>query len=511
MKRQTFSVVAVVMALLMNSGSILASAPEPVLPVDGGNPPANDPPAYDPTEPYRDDGGGRCPAGNTRMGPGGELDLTLPPTTRLPGPVVPVEPAPASPAAPCLADVGLHLLVEAPDGKKPEGADGNLDGIAVSRSSLEGGFEVTLPAQDRLITLEPPGENWELKSTSCDCSGWTTLTAAGASTIVSLPGERASQPRPVIPAPPQPPGGPGGCSGSAPVGFSAASSRPGLPVSRGGPAMASYPGPVLPVDSLPRLQAPRVEWDESGTVTITDPDQVGGTFTCVWAVELVYGHLDIETVTKPSGEEDRFQYEVIPTGGQPNASALTVRGSASERLRWGPWSAKLAELPEGWKVKRSRCSEADISLVSRAEGPSATVGLDPDDAVTCRFELELLAPKAGRWRANNKPGTATCSKGGFSIPFDLSQAIDFGRLRVRDEGDTLIAIGGGNRFTFRRDRDDPLRYQGTKRFREAGFTLDFDIRLNLKSETRMTGNLRAKAKGRGGTCTIRRPLTLTHR
>lgn len=274
--------------------------------------------------------------------------------------------------------------------------------------------------------------------------------------------------------------------------------------------MASYPGPVLPVDSLPRLQAPRVEWDESGTVTITDPDQVGGTFTCVWAVELVYGHLDIETVTKPSGEEDRFQYEVIPTGGQPNASALTVRGSASERLRWGPWSAKLAELPEGWKVKRSRCSEADISLVSRAEGPSATVGLDPDDAVTCRFELELLAPKAGRWRANNKPGTATCSKGGFSIPFDLSQAIDFGRLRVRDEGDTLIAIGGGNRFTFRRDRDDPLRYQGTKRFREAGFTLDFDIRLNLKSETRMTGNLRAKAKGRGGTCTIRRPLTLTH-
>ena len=40
MKRQTFSVVAVVMALLMTGGSILASAPEPVLPVEGGDPPA---------------------------------------------------------------------------------------------------------------------------------------------------------------------------------------------------------------------------------------------------------------------------------------------------------------------------------------------------------------------------------------------------------------------------------------------------------------------------------------
>ena len=70
--------------------------------------------------------------------------------------------------------------------------------------------------------------------------------------------------------------------------------------------IASYPGPVLPVDSLPRLQAPRVEWGENGTITITDPDQVGGTFTCVWTVELVYGQLDIETVTKPTGAEGRF-------------------------------------------------------------------------------------------------------------------------------------------------------------------------------------------------------------
>ena len=187
-----------------------------------------------------------------------------------------------------------------------------------------------------------------------------------------------------------------------------------------------------------------------------------------------------------------------------------MRGSASERLRWGPWSVEMGELPEGWKVKKSDCTESDGPLVSLADGPSATVGLDQDDAVRCTFELELLAPKPGRWKANNKAGKVVCSKGGFSIPFDLSQAIDFGRLQVRDEGDRLIARGGGNSFTWRRDRDDPLRYAGTKRFKMAGFTLDFDIRLNLESETRMTGTMRAKAKGKGASCTMRRSLTLTH-
>jgi hypothetical protein len=161
-------------------------------------------------------------------------------------------------------------------------------------------------------------------------------------------------------------------------------------------------------------------------------------------------------------------------------------------------------------VKQSSCSETDISLVSLADGPSAVVGLDPDDAVSCTFELELLAPKPGRWKADNKAGKVVCSKGDYGFPFDLSRAVDFGRLQVRDEGDTLIARGGGSKFTFRRDRDDPLHYVGTKRYEQAGFTLDFDIRLDLKSETRMTGQLKARAKGKGTTCTIRRPLTLTH-
>lgn len=509
MKRQSISIFVVVVALVLSAGPVLASAPEPVIAVPGGDDsPAYEPPAYDPTEPYRDDRSGRCPAGNTRMGSDGQLELTAPSvSTRQPGPVIAVDPAPVPEAAPCLAEVGLHLLVEAPAGKKPDGADGSLDGIAVSRSSLEGGFEVTLPAQDRLITLSDPGENWELKSTSCDCSGWTTASAPLV--VASAPGSLTAYPQPVVAVDPAPSGGPGGCSGAAPVGSLSGTSAPSLPVSGGLPEMASYPGPVIALDPL-RLQAPRVEWDEAGTVTITDPDLVGGTFTCVWTVELVYGQLEIETTTRPTGEEGRFRYEVVPTGEQPEATAFTVRGSASERLRWGPWSVDLAELPEGWKVKRSSCSEADISLLSLADGPSAQVGLDPDDRVDCRFELELLAPRPGRWKADNKAGTVVCSRGDYAIPFDLSRAIDFGRLQVRDEGDTLVARGGGNSFTFRRDRDEPLRYEGTKRFKQAGFTLDFDIRLDLKSETRMTGSLLAKAKGKGSTCTIRRPLTLTH-
>lgn len=502
MKRQTISLLAVVAATLMLSGPALSTTPGPVVPVDRG-----DPPAYDPTEPYRDDQGGRCPAGNTRMDSSGVIDLARPAErSSLPGPVVPVDRGPATGPAPCLADVRLDLLVEAPNDKKPDGADGNLDGIAVPRPSLEGGFEITLPAQDRTITLSDPGDNWELKSTSCSCSGWTTMTASSGLTMTSVPGDSTSYPQPVVPVPIAS-GGPGGCSGESPSVYVPATSLPVLPNSGGPSEITSYPAPVVPVT---RLQAPRVEWDSDGTVTITDPDLVGGTFTCVWTVELVYGQLDIETVTKPSGEADRFRYEVVPTGGQPDASAMTVRGAASERLRWGPWSVELTDPPEGWQVKRSSCSEADIELISRADGPSATVGLDQDDAVKCTFELELLAPKPGRWKANNKAGKVVCSKGGFSIPFDLSRAIDFSRLQVRDEGDRLIARGRGNSFTFRRDRDDPLRYQGTKRFRQAGFTLNFDIRLNLKSETRMTGTLRAKARGQGATCTIRRPLTLTH-
>ncbi len=502
MKRQISSLIAITAATLILSGPALSSTPGPVLPIGEA-----DPPAYDPTEPYRDDRGGRCPAGNTRMGPGGEIDLTGPTEwNRLPGPVVPVAPAPATESAPCLADVRLDLLVEAPDDKKPDGADGNLDGIAVPRPSLEGGFEVTLPAQDRVITLSDPGDNWELKSTSCSCSGWTTLSASSGLALASAPGESTAYPQPVVPVPASP-GGPGGCTGASPSVVFPATVPPVLPMSGGSTELTAYPAPVLPVATL---QAPKVEWDDGGTVTITDPDQVGGTFTCVWTVELIYGQLDVETVTKPDGEEGRFQYEVVPTGGQPDATAFTVRGSASERLRWGPWSIDLAELPEGWKVKRSNCTESDGPLVSLADGPSATVGLDQDDAVKCTFELELLAPKPGRWKANEKAGKVVCSKGGRAVPFDLSQAFDVVRLQVRDEGDRLIARGGGNSFTWRRDRDDPLRYAGKKRFKQAGVTLDWDIRLNLKSETRMTGTARAVAKGRGAKCTFRRPLTLTH-
>lgn len=507
MERRTLLVLTtVVLALLASSAPVSAAAPEPVIVVEGPPAPAPD----DGTEPYRDDRSGRCPAGDSRISPGGELDLTgLPELTGVPGPVIAVEPlAPTS--RPCLSDIALWLQIESPNDKKPEGANGSLDEIQVPRSSLESGFEVTLPAKDRLITLEDPGQNWELKSTTCSCSGWTSSTAFGNVPLVLPPGVATSYPGPVIAVPPPPPGGPGGCTGSSASATTPFMTSPALQVSGVPSEIAAFPGPVIAVDPLGGRQAPRVDWDADGTVTITDPDEVGGTFTCTWAVELVYGRLDLETVTKPSGEEGRFSYDVVPTGGQPDASALTMAGGDSERLRWGPWSVDIEELPEGWKVKRSSCSESIIELLSLARGSSASVGLDPDDAVTCRFELELLAPKPGRWKANNKAGTAVCSKDGFAVPFDLFRSIDFGRIRVRDEGDTFVARGGGKSYTFRRDRDDPLRYRGTKRFRQAGFTLDLDVRLELRSETRMTGTFVGKAKGRGARCTFKRPLTLTH-
>jgi len=507
MERRTLLILTtVVVALLASSAPVSATAPEPVIIVEGPPAPAPD----DGTEPYRDDRSGRCPAGDSRLSPGGELDLSrLPELTGVPGPVIAVEPLVPT-TRPCLSDIALWLQIESPNDQKPQGANGSLDEIQVPRSSLEGGFEVTLPAQDRLITLEDPGQNWELKSTTCSCSGWTSSTASG-NVLLALPsGVATSYPGPVIAVPPPPPGGPGGCSGASGYGTTSFMTSPALRASGVPSEIAAFPGPVIAVDPLGGRQAPRVDWDADGTVTITDPDKVGGTFTCTWTVELIYGRLELETVTKPSGEEGRFSYDVVPTGGQPDASALTMRGGDSERLRWGPWSVDIKELPEGWKVKRSRCSESISELLSLANGPSATVGLDPDDAVRCRFELELLAPKPGRWKANNKPGTVVCSKDGFAIPFDLSQAIDFGRIRVKDEGDTFVARGGGESYTFRRDRDDPLRYRGTKRFRQAGFTLDFDIRLDLRSETRMTGTFLAKGKGRGARCTIKRPLTLTH-
>ena len=103
-----------------------------------------------------------------------------------------------------------------------------------------------------------------------------------------------------------------------------------------------------------------------------------------------------------------------------------------------------------------------------------------------------------------------CSSRGLSAAFGLGGAVDLTRLRVPGDGDTFVASGGGNRYTFRRDRDDPLRYRAKKRFRQGGATLDFDIQLNLKSETRMTGTVRLKGKARGGTCTFRRAITLTH-
>ena len=91
MERRTLLVLTtVVVALLASSAPVSAAAPEPVIVVEGPPAPAPD----DGTEPYRDDRSGRCPAGDSRISPGGELDLTgLPELTGVPGPVIAVEPA----------------------------------------------------------------------------------------------------------------------------------------------------------------------------------------------------------------------------------------------------------------------------------------------------------------------------------------------------------------------------------------------------------------------------------
>ena len=150
------------------------------------------PPAYDPTEPYSDDRGGRCPAGNTRMGPGGEIDLTRPTDGPSAGPSS-RSPAPAWPVRTVSGRCGLDLLIEAPADKKPDGADGNLDGIAVSRplpgGRVRGHAACPGSASSRFGPRATTGSSNRHRAS---CSGWTTLSASGGALIVSTPGERAS-------------------------------------------------------------------------------------------------------------------------------------------------------------------------------------------------------------------------------------------------------------------------------------------------------------------------------
>jgi hypothetical protein len=285
---------------------------------------------------------------------------------------------------------------------------------------------------------------------------------------------------------------------------------------------AAYPQPVIPVDQDPHPWQPPsrrpalVSWDENGTVRIHDPDGAGGSFHCVWTVELVKGTFTLTTETTPRGEEGRFQYQLTPDLLHEEARPFGMRAdpTETEELRRGAWTASLPDIPDGWRVTDSSCSERGTALVTTADGALARLGIDPGDEVECTFRLKLLTPRPGSWRADNKKGRLACDAGGVSIALDANQ--DVGRLSVRQDGDVLRGRGGPGRgsFTLRRDRDDPFVYRGTLDLGVQGQTVRTRFTLRMVSERRLEGDLigsiRVDAGGRQVRCVVSREVVMTH-
>jgi hypothetical protein len=527
-----------VLATIMLVGTLpaMGAAPQPVIPVPPGEgpkqPPPGEPPPGEP-EPEPDPGCLLGPTGGVAAaGPLASLSHARGILATYPGPVVPIEQA-----SDCEAQVSMSLVVESPRDQKPEGADAALDELAVSRASLESGFEVTLPAGSRTITLSDPGEDWELTSVACTCSG-------GSAVAVAIPGAReapvgilASYPQPVIPISLVTPGSADCGGGSASGGpaaeaagervasksdqASAASAMSVSPTRPGTGQLLTYPGPVLPVPPADGSDTPTpptrrpgsVSWDQDGRVSIRDDDAAGGIFSCVWTVELVYGELALETKTRPSGREGQFTYRVTPDAAGIGKIPVSMRGvppANTEKLWNGSWSVELADLEEAWEVERSDCRETDSATASSAAGTTASVGVDPADRVRCTFELKLLAPKPGSWRARNGAATASCGPVDFKLPVST----DRGRMRVQRDGDVLIlrGSGSGSNTTWRleRDQQDLLRYRGTVSMTMAGVRGTFKTDVRLISEKQMKGTLSGKAQLRGTSCSFSRPVTLTY-
>jgi hypothetical protein len=534
------AIVVLVLAVLVILGGLpaIAAAPQPVLPVSFFDEPSG-------SEPPVEDGSpsSNCPGGSAVAQAGG-AHLAFSPglsgdRAAYPGPVIPVKSdvQRAGPVKPpssgCLTDVSLTLVVTSPNDRKPEGADGSLDELSIPRSALESGFDVSLPAQSRIVTLSKPGEDWELVSTSCTCGGATaaagtpTLHAPGAiaagSGIVSSAGlgQRATQPGPVIPVDSVPGlrNSGGGCVGPSATVPSTSAATPVLGMAQLG-ELAIYPGPVIPDGSVPglpasdeTLQPATVSWDRSGTVNIEDPEGSGGVFACRWEVELVKGKFEVKTVTKPAGREGRFKYLVTPTGANAaKASPRTMSGvspSNKASLRKGPWSVELTNLGDRWKVTDSSCSESDSTTTSVASGASATLGVEPDDKVQCTFKLKLRAPREGRWRAINGAGSIDCGP----VAFDLPKRTEFVDLKVRQDGDRLIGRGltsGDTTWTLNRGPDESLRYTGSKQMTQAGAKGKFTTKLDLIDEEHMKGTLTGSVKVRGQTCKFKRPLNVSY-
>ena len=100
----------------------------------------------------------------------------------------------------------------------------------------------------------------------------------------------------------------------------------------------------------------------------------------------------------------------------------------------------------------------------------------------------------------------TCDGISISVPSTAGS----GRLRVRDDGDTVLGGGGGVKWTMHRDSADPLRYTGRYVVREGGGRADFETDLKLVNEKKLVGTLKGTGRIDGHTCKFKRTLKLTH-
>ncbi len=428
-----------------------------------------------------------------------------------PGPVIALPPLPS----PCRTRISLSLVVESPDERRPQGAVAVVAGQTVPRAALEAGFSTTLPASSRTISLTDPGQDWEITEVSCTCGGGTATM------------QLASYPQPVIALPTFDSGARPGSSGCGPAGGSGASLAAGPSTALNAPAggeLTTYPGPII---ALPGRDAPAtptepqepartpgtVSWDVNGTVSINDPDRLGGSVSCRWTVELVYGDLTIRTKTEPPGNEGQFRYLVTPASSEHGETPQAMFGSPSgdrKQLWKGNWSVELQDVDKRFELKSSSCEESDTTTVSSASGTTASIGLDGGDRVTCTFELKLLAPRPGSWSAKNGRGVVSCGPPTITLP----AVTERGTIRVRRKGDLLIARGlapgSGTTWRLERDANDPRRYRGKVRLTVAGARGTFTTQLRLIDDERMEGAFSGNVRVRGTRCTFSRPLELTY-
>jgi len=195
-----------------------------------------------------------------------------------------------------------------------------------------------------------------------------------------------------------------------------------------------------------------------------------------------------------------------------------ARPASETDLRSGPWSVELSELADGWEIKDSSCGETDGTTVSTAAGRGAILGVDPGDTVRCTFDLKLLAPKPGRWRAKNKTGHITCrggpGGGGSNTLTIKAEKPDFGTIRVHDGGDRVVgkglAGGGSRKITFRRDRANPRQYVGTVRMAIQGVRTKITYTFTLLDEEHAKGRLTASMRVQGVRCSVARPFELSY-